>query len=171
MSISHAKPFSRLRFIMLAALAAVGMAIATFGAAEAQAHGTCTTSVVGPTKTAFGNIRGEAVFTCTSTHRILKVTAHIERLRNGTWVQVGDEGFARANDDTTVRAVTTVPCGGTDDYRVVGRGVTGTDTTVSPHISQTPGARAQITCTTGDLTNTGALLELATSRLGNVATG
>jgi hypothetical protein len=162
MTISHTAPHRRLRTVVLTVLAAVGLTMAF--SAQAQAHGTCTTDMQGPFKTSAGNIKAKATFNCTHSHRVLTVNVHIERLEQGVWAQVGEEGIGRGSG-TSQAAVVVVPCGGTDDYRAVGRGTTGNEDTVSPHIAQNPTFKALIQCSQSDLTNTAALLELATWRL------
>jgi hypothetical protein len=167
MSISHAKPFSRLRFMLLAALAAVGMAIATFGAAEAQAHGTCQATANPPSKTAFGNIRSDGTFSCTDSHRFLTLTVQIEKLKGGVWKPVGDPGTAKGTGQGPITAAAVIPCTDTDNYRAVAQGFTGREIDTATHLSKNTSSQSSVTCTASDLSNAGALLELATWRLGN----
>lgn len=162
MTISHTAPLWRLRTAVLAVLVAVGLTMAYSG--QAQAHGTCAMDVQVPFKTSTGNIKSKATYTCTHSHRVLTVNVHIERLQEGVWTQSGEEGLGRGSG-TSQSAVVVVPCAGTDDYRAVGRGTTGNEDTISPHIAQDPTGRQPIQCSNSDLTNTAALLELATWRL------
>jgi hypothetical protein len=152
MTISYSRPRWRLRFVLLAVLAAVGMGVVTYGADKAEAHGSCSFTELRVFKNN-GQIVGRAVFYCGSWHRDLSVAVHIERFEGGQWVQVSDPGMGNGFGHEA-RARTTTPCAETDNYRAVGRGTTGDETTVSPHIVQQPGSSTLINCGTSDLTNT-----------------
>jgi hypothetical protein len=169
MTISYSKPRLRLRFVLLAALAAVAMGMGTFGAAEARAHGSCSF----PTLSVFksnGQIVGRAVFECTLWHRNLNAMVHIERFEGGQWVRVSDIGEGNA-PGRQAKARTTTACAETDNYRAVGLGTSGDETTTSPHIVQKPGSSTVINCTSSDLTNTSGGSEAVNSRLAGMLGG
>jgi hypothetical protein len=167
MTILYRRPRLRLRFVLLAALAAVAMGMATFGASEAKAHGPCYFSTLSVSKSN-GVIVGRATFRCDSWHRNLNATVHIERFEGGTWVAVSDPGEGNGPGHEA-RARTTTPCVETDNYRVVGRGTTGDETTVSPHIVQQPGGSTPINCqAASDATNPSGAFEHVNARLSGV---
>lgn len=151
-----------LRLVVLAVLAAVGMGMASFGAGEARAHGSCdiTASVFKNN----GVIVGRAVFTCGLWHRNLNVMVHIERLEGGQWVRVSDIGEGNG-PGREAKARTTTPCAESDNYRAVGLGTTGDETTASPHIVQEPGRNTLINCSASDMTNTSGASVHVDSRL------
>jgi hypothetical protein len=93
---------------------------------------------------------------------------HIERLEGGQWVRVSDPGEGNA-PGREAKARTTTPCAETDNYRAVGLGTSGDETTVSPHIVQAPGSSTVINCASSDMTNTGGPGEAANARLSGLA--
>jgi hypothetical protein len=161
MTISHTRPHLRLRFILLAALVAMGAAIATFGVTEAQAHGECTAQATPPAKTAAGNIRSDGTFSCTQSHRFLTLTVGIEKLKGGVWKLVKTGRPSQGTGQGPITGAVVIPCSDTDNYRGVANGFTGRDAAESPHVSKNTSVQSTIACTPNDLANTAALLELA----------
>lgn len=167
MSTSYSKPRMRLRHILLAAMAAAGVA-AAFGAAEAQAHGTCQATPSIGKNSSTGNIVGRATFTCTNFHRNLSVNVFIEkRNESGTFTAVSDTGTGTGSG-TQVSARIAIRCAQSGDYRAVALGRTGNEDTPVPHISQNPGTGSNIACFASDLTNAAGVAELALTRVPTV---
>ena len=168
MPISNTRPRPRLRLMLLAALAATGVAATTFGAAEAQAHGTCQATPSIGKNSSTGNIVGRATFSCTSFHNLLSVSVYIERRNEaGTWTAVSETGEG-AGSGTSQSARIAIPCGVSGDYRAVALGRTGNADTATPHISQNPGTRSNIDCFSSDLLNPAGPVELALFRVPSV---
>ena len=167
MSISYAKPRLRLRFVLLAALAAVAGAFMLTAAEEARAHGTCQATPSISKNSSTGNIIGRVTFSCTSWHRHLSANVYIERREAGVWTPVSDTGTGTGSG-TSVSARIAIKCAQSGDYRAVGSGRTGNEDTPVPHISQNPGTGSNIACFQSDLLNAAGPVELALYRVPTV---
>ncbi len=167
MSISYSKPRTRLRFILLAALAVVALALlaAPGGSGplaldDAFAHNSCSNDPFAPNKTAAGRIHGSNKYTCTSSHATTMSCAVIA-FDNGTGFAPIDEPNCKSaqNSTSTQRAHVSAPCGATGWYRTQGAGEAGNAAGQVPHTATDLSGGQWIQCTPNDLTSTGGVFE------------
>jgi len=167
MSISNTRPHVRLRFILLAVLATVitALLLASGGSGPlaveaASAHGSCSNSMYGPSKTAAGRIKGSNAYNCTGHHASTTGCAQIVFDTGAAFTPVDEPSCkTTASSDGSGRAYVSAACAGTGFYRVMGVGEAGNTSGQVPHTASDVTGGTWIQCTPDDLATTGGVFE------------